>query len=273
MEKIILEIKEKVILRDFLKLNLAKKQYKRLKYRQAIFKINDREVFPYQEVTPGILEISYEEERLSEWDFVDIPLKIVFEDEHYLVINKEPGILTIPTKAEPISVYQQVLTYFQDKTRHISILNRLDKETSGLMLIAKDRYSANLLEPVKGKIERHYHALVSGHLEGRGTIDKPIGKEENSKKRIICENGQIAITHYESLCYNGHNTLVELRLETGRTHQIRVHLASIGYPIVGDALYGKEKFKRMCLESVYLKFTNPYDHQVYEFKIKEDFYD
>ncbi len=273
MKQELIFISEKDIkLTLFLKEKLSRKFYRSLKGTKALIYVNGIITETYKNICKNDeIKIIYEKPNASNWDFVDIPLDIIYEDNHYLVINKKDGILTIPTKAEPISVYQQVLTYLNDKSAHISILNRLDKETSGLMLIAKDRYSANLLEPVKEHIKRKYVALVEGMVDSGSTIDRPIAKAPDSNMRIISENGKRAVTHYKPICYNLYSTKLLLELETGRTHQIRVHLKSIGHPIIGDSLYGGRAAKRMFLASVYLSYTDPYTLEKKEFNLEEEF--
>lgn len=246
------------ILSEELKLNFSKKFYRHLKSINALVYVNGEIKERYIKIKKGDkIEIIYQESMEIAWPELDLPLKICYEDEHYLICYKEANMLTIPTKACPISLYQQILFHLKD-TKHISFLNRLDKETQGLVLIAKDTYSANLLTPVKENIKRKYLALVKGNLSNSGTINKRIERSGEGNKRIISESGKVAITHYKTIWSTETKSLVELELETGRTHQIRVHLASIGHPIIGDMLYGDVLNNIMCLESYYLEFLNPY---------------
>ncbi len=253
------------ILGEYLKKELNRKFYRKVKRLGQVY-INGYDASYYQKVyKDDIIKIEYLEDNIINWDIYDKALDIYYEDDNYLVCYKEDNLLTIPTKAEPISLYQQILAYLKD-SNHVSFLNRLDKETSGLILVAKDTYSANLLNPVKDNITRKYLALVSGKLFGEGIINKPIIKDINSNKRLIDESGKEAITHYKSIKVLDDSTIVELLLETGRTHQIRVHLSSIGHPIVGDTLYGGKEDTRMFLESYYLSFKNPYTKDVVTIK-------
>ena len=268
MREKLLEFKvdKEIVLSEFLKEQLSKKFYRRLKYLEAKIFVNNIPYERYLKVKENdIIKIIYEEKRKKEkWPLYNKPLNIYYEDKYYLVCYKEPNLLTIPTKACPISLYQQLIAYLGEDS-HISFLNRLDRETAGLVLVAKDTYSANLLNPVKTNVKRKYLALVEGELLGSGTINKKIKRSEDSNKRIIADDGKEAITHYEVVWHNKNKSLVRLELETGRTHQIRVHLASIGHPIIGDGLYG-QKAEIMCLESYYLGFKSFYDNIYHEFK-------
>lgn len=249
-----------LVLSEFLKTKLTKKFYKHLKFIKANVLVNGIITKWYLKVKEGDkIKIIYEEKEKDDWPLYDKKLNIIYEDEHYLVCYKEHNILTIPTKSEPISLFQQIKAYLGNDS-HISFLNRLDKETSGLLLVAKDTYSANLLNPVKDNIKRKYYALVEGYLCGEGVIDKPILKSSNSNIRLIDLNGKEAITYYKSLSSNNDYSLVELILKTGRTHQIRVHLKSIGHPIIGDRLYGCPQ-DIMRLQSYYLEYICPYTNE------------
>ena len=127
----------------------------------------------------------------------------------------------------------------------VHLVNRLDKDTQGLMLIAKNRQAHYLLSKDIKQVKRVYHCLVEGILKGEGIIDKPIIKDKNSVKRLIDASGKKAITVYRSLKIFDNKSLIECDLKTGRTHQIRVHLSSIGHPLVGDGLYGSMETKHI----------------------------
>ncbi|WP_188208335.1 RluA family pseudouridine synthase [Alkalibacillus aidingensis] len=173
---------------------------------------------------------------------MELKLNVIYEDPYVLVINKPRGIAVSPNmndRHRP-TLASGVLDYFKqinvESTVHI--LTRLDKYTSGTVLIAKHRYIHHLLQ--NEKIERQYVAVVHGQLkQKKGTIDLPIGRNLPSIiERKVTKQGKRAITHYQVVKDNGQDSLVKVKLETGRTHQIRVHLAHLGHPLLGDDLYG-----------------------------------
>lgn len=197
----------------------------------------------------------------------EISLQIVYEDEHLLIINKQANLPTIPSIYHPDwSLANGVLYYYDQKqipcTFHA--VNRLDRDTSGLLIVAKHRYAHDLLakQQKQGKINRTYLAIVHGHLKSeQGSIDAPIGRKEDSIiERVVREDGQEAKTNYKVVKRLEAKTVVQLSLETGRTHQIRVHMAYIGHPLLGDDLYGgkKTKINRQALHSCQLQFFHPF---------------
>ena len=138
-----------------------------------------------------------------------------------------------------------------------SVCNRLDRNTSGLVLMAKDKYSVNLL---KNQVHKTYLALVHGSLSGEGVIDAPIGLRDGSKiVRCVREDGSPSVTHYRSLFHSTEYSLLSLWLETGRTHQIRCHMSSLGHPLLGDDLYGgsTERIRRQALHCAEMAFSHP----------------
>ena len=205
----------------------------------------------------------------------DIPLDIVYEDEDVLVINKPPNMPTHPSMGNyENSLANGVMYYYKSKgeERVFRAVNRLDKDTSGLMAVAKNSYiHARLGEEIQKKeLKRKYMCIVCGDVERDGTVDAPIRRADGSViNRIVAPDGQRAVTHYRVIKRYGEYTLLEMKLETGRTHQIRVHMAYIGHPLVGDWLYGTEDHniaKRQMLHSCYLCFTHPITGQIMEFK-------
>lgn len=198
----------------------------------------------------------------------DIPLDIVYEDDDLLVINKASGMVVHPAPGHYKDTLVNALLYrFQlssgDATRP-GIVHRLDKDTSGLMLVAKNDFTHEALSRMiaNKEVERHYLAIVDGVIKhDTGTIDAPIGRDSNNRQKMAVTDvhGKEAITHFKVLETFNNHTLVECILETGRTHQIRVHMAYIGFPISNDPLYGRGKsteFGQM-LHSKSIKFTQP----------------
>lgn len=194
----------------------------------------------------------------------DMDLDIVFEDDDILIVNKPYGMPTHPSKGHFHNTLANGIMahYKKNGEQHVfRAVNRLDLDTSGLMCIAKNSYShARLCDGMReGTLTRRYAAIVVGELNSDGVIDAPIMRE-SYLKRCVNEKGQRAVTHYfVKQRYEGY-TLVELALETGRTHQIRVHMSYIGYPLLGDWLYGEEDhdlFDRQALHSKYISLIHP----------------
>lgn len=206
------------------------------------------------------LEILFPEEKTSMVPST-LPINIVYEDDDFLVVDKKQGMPSIPTKRYPTDTLANALVaYYQEHNivATIHLVNRLDKDTSGLLLVAKSGYMHHQMSKDIKQVTRVYHGIVEGILEGDGTIDSAIAKEENSVKRYISNHGKPAITHYRALKVLSNNTtLVECILETGRTHQIRVHMAALGHPLLGDTLYGSVEEGPYYLESVSLCFVHP----------------
>lgn len=197
-------------------------------------------------------------------------LDIVYEDRHLIVINKEPGIPTHPTRKYYMGTLANGLLYYlmhDGKSSKIRPVNRLDKDTSGLIIFAKSAHAQHLmsLPESRDQIEKEYLAIVEGQIANdRGTIDEPIEREQPKRmKRVVREDGDKAVTHYQVLERYPEYTVLKILLETGRTHQIRVHMAHIGYPLVGDSLYGheSEKINRHALHAYRLTFIHPFTHE------------
>ena len=208
----------------------------------------------------------------------DIPLNIVYEDEDLLVIDKPAGLTVHPAPGSPShTLVNALLARFTDLPTgddlvRPGIVHRLDKDTSGLMLVAKNRIALNkLANQFKARsVIKAYLVLVRGHLSPeRGFIDAPIGRDPSHRKRMAVVNeGRQARTEYQVIKYTGDCTLLEVRLETGRTHQIRVHLSAIGYPVVGDTTYGAKSplLPRQFVHACRLGFILPSSGQYVEFK-------
>ena len=198
----------------------------------------------------------------------DIPLAIVYEDEDLLIINKESGMVVHPAPGHYTGTLVNALLYKYknlagDKFRP-GIVHRLDKDTSGLMIVAKNEEMLEKISKMisKKEVERKYLAIVDGLIKhDTGEIDAPIGRDRNNRQKMAVTevNSKEAITHFKVLERFNNNTYIECILDTGRTHQIRVHLAYIGYPVNNDPLYGKGKcteFGQM-LHSYSIKFNHP----------------
>lgn len=183
----------------------------------------------------------------------NIPLEIIYEDEDVIVVNKPKGMVVHPAPGSPSGTLVNALMHHTGALSNINgvyrpgIIHRIDKDTSGLLMVAKNNAAhQNLTEQLKAHtITRQYKALVKGIMENnRGTIDMPIGRHPKDRVRmaVVKENSKEAVTHFETLKrYAEGYTLMQFRLETGRTHQIRVHMQAIGYPIAGDPLYKGDK--------------------------------
>ena len=195
-----------------------------------------------------------------------VPLDILYEDDHLIILNKPAGVKTHPNEPdEKDSFLNYVAAYLAPKGQFPYVVHRLDRETSGCLVFAKNPFILPLLSRmVEAKqLARRYQAVVSGLFkQERQTISKPIGRHrhDRSKRVIDPRRGATAITHVEKAFYNQatNQTALFCQLETGRTHQIRVHLASQGHPIVNDPLYGKTMNGRLMLHAYELRLTHPF---------------
>ncbi|WHH59376.1 RluA family pseudouridine synthase [Petroclostridium sp. X23] len=194
-------------------------------------------------------------------------IKIQYEDEDIMVVDKPPEMPVHPSQGNFSNTLANGVVYYWQQKEQIFMyrpVNRLDKGTSGLMTIAKNQYAHQQLadQIISKELKRKYIAVAHGYIhQDEGKIDLPIAREEGSTiKRMISAEGRQAVTYYKVVNRINHFTVVELTLKTGRTHQIRVHLSHMGYPLVGDWLYGKEEpelINRQALHSYYLEFTHP----------------
>ncbi|WP_077326038.1 RluA family pseudouridine synthase [Virgibacillus siamensis] len=209
----------------------------------------------------------------------NIPLSIVYEDSHLLVVNKPRGMVVHPAAGHQTGTLVNALLYHCDDLSGINgverpgIVHRIDKDTSGLLVVAKnDLAHAGLTKQLAKKdVDRKYEAIVHGVIEHEnGIIDAPIGRDPNNRQKMgVVENGKPAVTHFQILKRFNTFTHIECQLETGRTHQIRVHMRYIGFPLAGDPKYGPRKTLEMDGQALHAKslgFTHPYTAEWMQFE-------
>ncbi len=241
--------------------------------KEKLIKVNNKDVKASYIVNEGDhIVVNLPEAKELEILAEDLPINIVYEDDDLVVLNKEPSMVVHPAPGNYRGTLVNALLFHIKKLSSINgvirpgIVHRLDKDTSGLIIVAKNDKSHRFLsEEIKNrKIERYYMALVHGNIkEDKATINAPIGRNKKDRKKMAVTqtNSKEAISHYVVKERFGKYTLVEVKLETGRTHQIRVHMASITHPVLGDPLYssGKNEFglERQMLHAYKLSFNHP----------------
>lgn len=254
------------------KLDLSRSNIQRLIENENII-VNSKKIKASYKIQDGdIIEYEEEEPKSVELEAQDIPVEVLYEDNDIIVVNKPKGLVVHPANGNPDgTLVNAILSICKDSLSGIGgeirpgIVHRLDKDTSGVIVIAKnDKAHINLSEQIKNhEVEKTYIALVRGLVKvNEATIDMPIGRSvKDRKKMAINKNGKKAVTHFKVINRYGDYSLLEVKIETGRTHQIRVHLSQIGYPIIGDAVYsnGKNKWniQGQCLHAKSLKFKHP----------------
>lgn len=226
--------------------------------RSGYVKVDDLRLRQRDSVTTGqSIHIEAEFETRQKWEKEDISLHIVHEDETFIIINKPAGLVVHPGAGNPRHTLLNALLYYSPQLEQVpraGIVQRLDKDTSGLMVIALTPSSHTyLVEQLQQRlVKRQYQAVVHGIMTAGGTVDAPIGRHHIQRKRmVVTESGKAAVTHYRVLKKYSVHTHIQLKLESGRTHQIRVHMAHIRYPIVGDSTYGgRNRLPKNCSETL-----------------------
>ena len=227
----------------------------------------------YKVRSEQLVEAQLPEEGLSP---EDISVPVVFEDEYILVVDKPAGLVVHPGAGNPSGTLVNALLsrgiLGGDDPFRPGVVHRLDRDTSGLMVLAKGEPAySRLVEMMSTReIGRVYRAVVVGEgLPETGTIDSPVGRDPDNPTLMAAGVGKPAITHFEVLVNAAGHTMLRLRLETGRTHQIRVHLSAIGYPIYADPLYGKSvSGRRLWLHAENLSFEHPVSGEALEFRAR-----
>ena len=238
---------------------------------QTSYKVKEKDIIEIEPLEEEVIDVIPEK----------MDLDIVYEDEYLAIINKKSGVVVHPA----VGNYSHTLvnglmdhfnTISKEKTIRPGIVHRLDKDTSGLMVVAKnDKVHEQLSNMIKEKqVERKYLALVWGIVKHeKGTIDAPIGRDINNRQKYTVTdiNSKDSITHFKTLKRYKEATLIECKLDTGRTHQIRVHMEYIGHPVVNDPVYGRRKiinnFGQM-LHSKSIKFTHPVTKELLSFEVE-----
>lgn len=246
MKFIITKKEAGIEIKTFLKnINMSASLIKKLKKIPNGILVNGKhQNVTYKLQEDDVLEINYDdtEEETNEYlEPVNIPIEIIYEDENITAVNKGPHMPTHESINNRGNTLANALAYrYKDKPYVFRATNRLDKDTSGVVLTANNKYYAGLLSTkiTKGEILKEYIAIVSGRLEGKGTIEAPIKRMgESIIKRIVSDYGEYALTEYEVLASCDEISVLLVKPKTGRTHQIRVHMAHIGHPIIGDEMY------------------------------------
>lgn len=276
MEKIIVQNNEKGVRLDSYitkKLNdLSRANIQRLIEDGNILVNSAKQKISYKVNSGDKIEITIPEPKKIDLKPQDIKVEIVYEDNDIIVVNKPKGLVVHPAVGNPDgTLVNAIMNICKDSLSGISgevrpgIVHRLDKDTTGLLIVAKnDKAHINLSEQIKNReVKKIYIALVRGNIpENEATINMPIGRSTKDRKKMaVVKNGKEAVTHFKVIDRFKNYTLLEIKIDTGRTHQIRVHMAEIGYPVVGDMVYsnGKNEFgvEGQMLHAKSLDFKHP----------------
>jgi 23S rRNA pseudouridine1911/1915/1917 synthase len=247
-------------------------------------------IFKPKDKTSGdeIVFLTLNQKQSNDWIAEEIPLNVVYEDEDIIVINKQFGLVTHPGAGNWTGTLANALLYYDPTLSRLDragIVHRLDKNTSGLMVVARNEKSQKyLVEQLQNhSVDREYSAIVYGHMIAGGTVDEPIGRDSRDRvKQAVSQSGKEALTHYRAIDRFKSHTHVKAILETGRTHQIRVHLSYVGHSLIGDPMYGGRvrfpkkaseelkkallNFKRQALHSKKLTLKHPISGEMMSWK-------
>lgn len=265
-----------MMLRDYLhqEIGLSRNMVKRLKFDGGKILVNQKLVGVRTILETGDqIELIFSPEKRSPSLIPQaIDLDIVYEDDFLIILNKQAKKIVIPSMADQSGTIANGLINYYDQhgmDYTVHIVTRLDRDTSGLMLIAKQQFSHSSFRNIS--IDRHYKAIVAGRLPDKeGTIDAPIGRNPDSIiTRMVTDDGKPSVTHYQVSQMLDQATVVDVQLETGRTHQIRVHFAHLDCPLLGDSLYGGpvDRIDRQALHCVSLAFTHPITKEELSFEV------
>lgn len=280
----------KIRLEDYLceEFSTLSRMYLRSLIRDGMVEVNGRHENAGYKLRGGdFVEVGADMSRGTSMVAEDIPLDIVFEDAEIIVVDKPAGMLVHPSHREKTGTLLNALTFHMNRTDATPIsdgisapfirpglVHRLDKETSGLIVVAKTPIAHRKLARsfLKKRVEKQYVALIEGVVgPDAGTIEAPIGRHADIKHWSVKEGGKHALTRYQVKQRREDTTLVELEPVTGRTNQLRIHCESIGHPIVGDTRRGGRKHKRLCLHASRLSFPHPSSSKMLEFNSRTPF--
>ena len=277
MEKVVIKVTENenkrldIYISEAYKV-LSRTAIKRLLEEEKIHVNGKVEKTSYKVKNGDNIEIEIPDAKETKLEAQNIPVPVIYEDKDIIVVNKPKGMVVHPANGNPDgTLVNAILAMCKGSLSGIGgeirpgIVHRLDKDTSGLLIVAKnDEAHIKMSKQIQDrKVEKRYIALVRGNVpDDEATIDMPIARSKvDRKKMAVDKNGKEAVTHFKVLKRYGNYTLLEIKIDTGRTHQIRVHMSYIGYPVVGDSVYssGKNEFgvEGQMLHARYLKFKHP----------------
>ncbi|MDH3640180.1 MAG: 23S rRNA pseudouridine(1911/1915/1917) synthase RluD, partial [Gammaproteobacteria bacterium] len=250
--------------------------------RQGLVLVDDETPRPRDPVTGGErVDIAVPQAPEPEWQAQPVPLDIVHADPHLLVINKSAGLVVHPGAGNPDQTLLNGLLHYDPRLAELpraGLVHRLDRDTSGLLVVARtETVRRNLLEQLAARsVTREYLTVVCGKVISGGTVDEPIGRDPHDRRRMrVTQRGRDSVTHYRVAERFRAHTLLRVNLDTGRTHQIRVHLKHVGFPVFGDPVYGERLripaqaaewfarilrgFRRQALHATRLSLIHPHD--------------